>query len=80
MRKIIQKFLLTLVFASSSILLLADNVDFIYSKNCQGSNVVFVSKSTVSSGSIISWKWDFDNDGNFTDATGPKVYLPTIFS
>jgi gliding motility-associated-like protein len=74
MKNRIQKILLTFILLGSSLLLFADQADFIYSRNCQGSNVVFVSKSTVSSGSITAWEWDFDNDGNFTDATGPKVF------
>lgn len=74
MRKLIQRIILTIFLSSMVFYAQADVADFIYSRNCQGSNVVFVSKSTVSSGSIVSWRWDFDNDGNFTDASGPKVF------
>lgn len=74
MKRLIKRILLVIALSSTSYALMADIADFIYSRNCQGSNVVFVSKSTVTTGSIVSWKWDFDNDGNFTDATGPKVF------
>jgi gliding motility-associated-like protein len=40
---------------------------------CEGQNTVVTSTSTISSGSIQSWGWDLDNDGNYDDASGEVV-------
>ena len=40
---------------------------------CEGSNTLFQSTSVASSGTIVQWLWDFDNDGQFDDATGQSV-------
>jgi gliding motility-associated-like protein len=70
MKKII--ILVNLILAGVFISL-ADEADFSYTNVCEGSSVLFTSNSSTTSGTIISYKWDFNNDGNFNDATGPKV-------
>lgn len=40
---------------------------------CKGQNSILTSTSTISSGSIVSWEWDLDNDGQYDDATGQSV-------
>ena len=39
------------------------NANFTVENSCQGSNTVFYSTSTIASGSISQYKWDFNNDG-----------------
>ena len=50
-----------------------DVADFSYSTACDGSAVIFTSTSTVSGGTIVSYQWDFNSDGIFTDASGAVV-------
>jgi len=50
-----------------------DVASFIYTSACDGSAVKFTSTSTVTSGTIVLYEWDFNADGNFSDATGPVV-------
>ncbi len=40
---------------------------------CEGSNTLFQSTSTASSGTITQWLWDFDYDGQFDDGSGQNV-------
>lgn len=62
--------IITMIFSMKSY---SDVSNFIYSSACDGSAVKFTSTSTVSGGTIVSYEWDFNADGNFTDATGPVV-------
>ena len=41
----------------------APNGDFTFDIACEGDNTSFVDQSTVSSGTISSWNWDFDDNG-----------------
>ena len=50
-----------------------DVASFKYSSACDGSAVKFTSTSTVSGGTIVTYEWDFNADGIFTDATGAVV-------
>lgn len=47
-------------------------VDFTTTYVCEGSNTLLQSTSTTSTGTIISWEWDFENDGQY-DNTGQSV-------
>lgn len=40
---------------------------------CEGSTTIVTSTSTTSSGNIVSWNWDLDNDGNFDNASGASI-------
>lgn len=40
---------------------------------CEGSTTILASTSSTTSGTIISWNWDLDNDGGFDDASGATV-------
>ena len=40
---------------------------------CEGSTTIVTSTSTTTSGNIVSWNWDLDNDGNFDNATGASI-------
>lgn len=40
---------------------------------CEGSTTIVTSTSTTTSGNIVSWNWDLDNDGNFDNASGPSI-------
>lgn len=44
--------------------------DFSAPDVCKGANTVLTSTSSVSSGSVVFWEWDLDNDGQYDDATG----------
>lgn len=48
----------------------ANTASFTWTSECEGTQTFFVSTSTASSGTIVSWQWDFDNDGFFDEATG----------
>ena len=55
------------------------DVAFAFSNACEDSTVTFTSSSTVASGSIVLYEWDFDNDGVFdvsgsTESTVNHVY------
>lgn len=47
--------------------------DFTAPDVCKGQNSQITSTSAISSGSISSWEWDLDNDGQYDDATGAVV-------
>mgnify|MGYP003350313020 CR=1 FL=1 len=49
------------------------NPSFTATTVCQGGSTVLVSTSTTSSGNLVAWNWDLDNDGQFDDATGQSV-------
>jgi len=40
---------------------------------CKGEPTTLTNASTVSPGSVVSWNWDFDNNGSFTDGSGQVV-------
>jgi len=42
--------------------------DFSVPDVCKGTNSILTSTSTIASGSITSWEWDLDNDGQYDDA------------
>lgn len=44
--------------------------DFNFNNVCIGDTTKVVASATVATGSIASYAWDFDNDGQFDDATG----------
>ena len=51
-----------------------DNVDFVTTLVCEGSQTTLTSTSTVSGGATITdWNWDLDADGQFDDAFGPTI-------
>lgn len=43
--------------------------DFTFVNACAGNSIVFTDASSVATGNIASWDWDFDNDGNVDDNT-----------
>lgn len=51
----------------------ASTASFTYTYVCEGSNTLFQSTSTASSGTITQWLWDFDYDGQFDDGSGQSV-------
>lgn len=51
----------------------ASTADFTATFVCEGSNTLLQSTSTASSGTIVQWLWDFNNDNNFSDASGANV-------
>lgn len=51
---------------------------FSYSHTCQGSNTAFSDHSTVSSGVVQGWNWDFNGDGTSDNSNqNPSVILPS---
>ncbi|HOW31967.1 MAG TPA: PKD domain-containing protein, partial [Bacteroidales bacterium] len=46
-------------------------VNFSFSNNCQAQPVQFTDLSTITSGSIVSWNWDF-GDGNSSTSPNPQ--------
>lgn len=69
----IQKTLIIWLFAICTPAILNANVaSFNSSDVCFGTANVFTSTSSSSSGTIVSYEWDFDNDGIY-DATGQQV-------
>lgn len=50
-----------------------DVASFNASTECQGNQTSFVSTSTSASNTIVEWNWDFNNDGDFSDASGANV-------
>ncbi len=48
----------------------ASTANFTATDVCEGSNTLFQSTSTASSGTIVQWLWDFDYDGQFDDGSG----------
>jgi gliding motility-associated-like protein len=65
-------------FAAASLLCLvtqanASTASFTATNVCEGSNTLFQSTSTASSGTITQWLWDFDYDGQFDDGAGQNV-------
>lgn len=58
--------LLTLVCGGA----LGNTASFTATSECEGTQTFFVSTSTASSGTIVAWQWDFDNDGFFDEETG----------
>lgn len=49
------------------------NAAFSASEVCKGEPTAFSDLSTIASGSIVSWNWDFDNNALFNDGTGQNV-------
>lgn len=49
------------------------SVSFTYSQPCEDTASVFTNTSTISSGNNVTYSWDFNNDNNFSDATGANV-------
>lgn len=49
------------------------NADFTWSEVCDGIGMPFADNSTIASGSIVSWEWEFTNDNMYDDATGASV-------
>ncbi len=49
------------------------NVNFIVDNLCTGSVATYYSISTISSGNITQWKWDFDNNGNVDNTSNDTV-------
>jgi len=45
------------------------NAGFTYSRACIGDVTHFTDESTVGTGTITNWNWDFNSDGIFLDAT-----------
>ena len=65
-------------FTAASLLCLvtqanANTASFTATNVCEGSNTLFQSTSTASSGNITQWLWDFDYDGQFDDGSGENV-------
>lgn len=50
-----------------------DVASFTASSECQGNQTSFVSTSASGSNTIVEWNWDFNNDGDFSDASGANV-------
>ncbi|MCG3166594.1 MAG: hypothetical protein POELPBGB_02374 [Bacteroidia bacterium] len=51
----------------------ASTASFTSTYVCEGSNTLFQSTSTASSGTITQWLWDFDYDGQFDDGSGQSA-------
>lgn len=49
------------------------NADFSAADVCEGTATQLNDQSSVSSGSIVSWEWDLDNNGVYDDANGSTV-------
>lgn len=47
--------------------------DFTVPNVCKGQHSQLTSLSSISSGSIVSWEWDLDSDGQHDDATGEVI-------
>jgi len=48
-------------------------VNFNMDNLCEGETAVFTDNSSIASGSINQYLWDFNNDGNVDDNSGPVV-------
>ena len=48
-------------------------VNFQVDNLCEGKPAVYMDNSTVQSGSIVQYKWDFNNDGVVDNNSGPVV-------
>lgn len=73
MKKSIRNLSLAMTFTLMMSKSFGDVASFIYTSACDGSAVKFTSTSTVTSGTIVLYEWDFNADGNFSDASGPVV-------
>ena len=40
---------------------------------CEGSSTLLEDQSTISSGSVVIWQWDLDNDGLYDNGTGSSI-------
>ena len=49
--------------------------DFSYSHTCAGNPTAFTNHSTISSGSITNYNWDFDNNGTSDNNTAAPSFL-----
>ena len=49
-----------------------NTIDFSFSSACEGSQMFFLDNSVITSGIIIEYNWDLDNDG-VTDSTGAST-------
>ncbi|MDP6908475.1 MAG: PKD domain-containing protein, partial [Flavobacteriales bacterium] len=47
--------------------------DFSAPDVCAGTVTTLTDLSTISSGTIVSWEWDLDNDGLYDNATGSSI-------
>jgi len=47
--------------------------DFIINDNCIGDTSLFKAVSTINSGSIVQYQWDFNSDAVFNDASGSNA-------
>lgn len=52
--------------------------DFSIPTACYGDTTVFADQSSVSSGQIAQWQWDFGNGKKSLDSTGKTVYADTV--
>ncbi|MFQ5335026.1 MAG: PKD domain-containing protein, partial [Flavobacteriales bacterium] len=51
------------------------NVNFHVDNACAFQAALYIDQSTISSGSITQWQWDFDNDNVVDDISGPNVFF-----
>lgn len=47
--------------------------DFSAPDVCEGTATTLTDQSSISSGAIVSWEWDLDNDGLYDNATGNSI-------
>lgn len=51
------------------------NVTFTGNNVCQGNSTIYTNNSTVTSGSITNYLWDFNNDGNIDNTSQTPTYI-----
>ncbi len=51
------------------------DVNFHVDNTCAFQPALYIDQSTISSGSIVQWQWDFDNDNIVDDISGPNVFF-----
>ena len=51
----------------------ASTTNFMITNPCIGNQTTLTSNSLATSGTIVSYQWDLNNDGNFSDATGSSI-------
>lgn len=49
------------------------DADFTAPDVCEGNTTALADQSTISSGSIVTWEWDLDNDAVYDNATGNVI-------
>jgi gliding motility-associated-like protein len=47
--------------------------DFTAADVCEGTTTLLEDQSTITSGTIVTWQWDLDNDGLYDNATGSSI-------